>query len=651
MMKCTRLRWILAAAASAALAGTAGSAMAQYRVGSDGRSRDANNRIGSGGINDAQATPAGPVNPYQLNNQIVTGQVTGGRQFRGFVPYSDPNVFHGITAGSLSDDFIKQSSGAPYGGVNQNNAQQVQPFYGQDRATALPQGFVQQQPGGGFVPAPEVTRQPNDLRLGETLNIPTTILPQPGQLVLPGPVDPNTQTSSVITASPLYGVRQWNLGDQADQNFLYGANPANVMGARMDPAMLQHMREELAQSALTDQTGGEEAGTGTAANGTNQAGGPNARGAKAGANGAGAMPTPFDAPQNRSLNSSSALQSNANTGGSALNSNLVTGEGTRNRLLTAPERQSTQYAALKDRLARYRAANEIGDQAAAREFADQMRQQKLQQAKGQGTAGQATAGAQPTLPGATGANQTPGAVGAGGMGAAGAEQPVAGAGGLKPGVPPMPGSTPPGAENPPQTGAGTAKPEIPGSINTDQGMAAKPQPLQVHSLAQGVQAKGLADLLKEAEADMKAGKYNSALEQYELADQVAPNNPLILLGRANAELGQSYYTRAAQHLHEAFMKDQALLMGQYDLRDWLGQDRLEFLSKDLREIANRETKEARPLFLLAYIAYNTGNERRGAAYLDLAEKRAGGQDPLYPLLRKYWVLPTDAGPSNDVLNK
>src|SRR3954449_12814386 len=120
-----RLNWVLAAAVSAALAS---SALAQYRVGSDGRSHDANNRIGSGGINDAQATQAGPVNPYQLNNNIVTGQVTGGRQFRGFVPYSDPNVFHGTTAGSLSDNFIRQSSAAPYGGVNQNNAQQVTTF-------------------------------------------------------------------------------------------------------------------------------------------------------------------------------------------------------------------------------------------------------------------------------------------------------------------------------------------------------------------------------------------------------------------------------------------------------------------------------------------------------------------------------------------
>jgi hypothetical protein len=663
MMTISRLRWVLMAAVSAGVASTAATAMAQYRVGSDGRSHDANNRIGSGGINDAQATPAGPVNQYQLNNSIVTGQVTGGRQFRGFVPYSDPNVFHGITAGSLSDNFIKQSSGASYGGINQNNAQQVTQFYGSDRATAVPPGFVQQGQGGGFVPAPAVVREPNDFRLGETLNVPTALLPQPGQLVLPGPVDPNTQTSSVITASPLYGVRQWNMGSEADQNFLFGASPANLQGARMDPAALQHMREELTQSALTDQTAGGE-DVGAAANTGDARTGMNPRGDRTGTGDAkgGTMQTPFDSPQNQSLNSAASMRSSSVNKGSALNANLVTGEGTRNRLLTAPERQSTQYAALKDRLARYRSANELGDTSAAREFQAQMREQKLkQQQKQPGVANAGGTGQAPGQPGAM-ANQPGNPPGTGmgtGMGT-GTTTPGMGSGTnvsgqqpktgelARPGVGAMPGTTPPGGEQG-QAGAATpAKPEIPGSISTDQN---KPQPLQVHSLAEGVQAKGLADLLKEAENMMKSGKYSSALEQYELADQVAPNNPLILLGRANAELGQSYYTRAENHLRQAFMKDQALLMGQYDLRTWLGQDRLEFLSKDLREIANRETKEARPLFLLAYIAYNTGNERRGAAYLDLAEKRAGGNDPLYPLLRKYWALPTDAAPANDVLNK
>ena len=48
-----------------------------------------------------------------------------------------------------------------------------------------------------------------------------------------------------------------------------------------------------------------------------------------------------------------------------------------------------------------------------------------------------------------------------------------------------------------------------------------------------------------------------------------------------------------------------------------------------REVASADEKSPTPVFLLAYVAYNTGNERRAAAYLDLAEKRSDGKDPTY----------------------
>ena len=73
-------------------------------------------------------------------------------------------------------------------------------------------------------------------------------------------------------------------------------------------------------------------------------------------------------------------------------------------------------------------------------------------------------------------------------------------------------------------------------------------PIKVPSLAQGVKAKSISDYLKAAEASMKDGKFTSAFDDYDKAEQVAPNNPLIKLGRANAELGDSYYARAEAHL-------------------------------------------------------------------------------------------------------
>jgi tetratricopeptide (TPR) repeat protein len=170
-------------------------------------------------------------------------------------------------------------------------------------------------------------------------------------------------------------------------------------------------------------------------------------------------------------------------------------------------------------------------------------------------------------------------------------------------------------------------------------------PVKVPSLATGVKGKGLADTLKNAENLMKEGKFTSALDQYDTAEQVAPNNPLTRLGRANAELGAAYYARAEAHLRDVFQKNPELLAGQYDLTNMLGEQRMQVLVKDLKEIANREQKEARPVFLLAYIAYNTGNEQNAEAYLDLADKRSGGKDPFFQLLRQNWALPGAGAPT------
>jgi hypothetical protein len=76
----------------------------------------------------------------------------------------------------------------------------------------------------------------------------------------------------------------------------------------------------------------------------------------------------------------------------------------------------------------------------------------------------------------------------------------------------------------------------------------------------------------------------------------------------------------------------------------LGEDRLQFLVRDLKDLATKNKQDPRYPFLLAYIAYNTGNEKNAAAYLDLADKRSGGRDPFFKLLHSRWNLPDDTTP-------
>jgi tetratricopeptide (TPR) repeat protein len=138
---------------------------------------------------------------------------------------------------------------------------------------------------------------------------------------------------------------------------------------------------------------------------------------------------------------------------------------------------------------------------------------------------------------------------------------------------------------------------------------------------------------------MKEGKFASALDQYDAAEAVTPNNPLIWLGKANAELGAGFFKRAEAHLQQAYSTDNALMMGQYDLGAMLGEDRLTKLVSELKDNYSKDKTQSMPLFLLAYIAYNTGHEPQAMAYLDLAEKMGNAQAPFYKSLQQHWSLP------------
>src|SRR6266478_4765403 len=72
-------------------------ALAQFPVqGQDGHANDANNRVGSGGYNNG--VPRGPA---VTGNQIVTRNVTAGREFRDRVGYTDPYSFTGPIGGGV----------------------------------------------------------------------------------------------------------------------------------------------------------------------------------------------------------------------------------------------------------------------------------------------------------------------------------------------------------------------------------------------------------------------------------------------------------------------------------------------------------------------------------------------------------------------
>ncbi len=618
--------WILAAAVSAVTLLPVSVSMAQYQI-NTGHTNDVNNRIGSGGQNaDSRIGKSGQSSGV-TGNDIVTGNVTGGKAFQGFVPYGDPRAFRGTLAEHNSDIFIRDPSGTPYAadsGYN-SNAQNARPFFGDGRGVAPPDGFIRTAVGSsGYIPGPALdpTLNPSaGVTKTLTADTTTTNTPQFGQTVMQGPIDQSTNSDTLFTASPLYGVRQWNAGVDSDQTFI--ARYSNVFGdvanrLPLSDSQLQDMQREVLQQAgfLPDQQNQIMRNLQNQQNQQNSLN-PNLaqpslnsdvnQTASPDANLAQPLGAPLNSPNNSSL-PQGQLQSNVPS--NPLSGDMGTGQGISARMMVPAAEQSAANAAIEQRYEQLYGKKTENDVDRAADFNKQLMQAKSQEQKS-GQPGTAQPGA----------------------GQPGAAQP----GAAQPGA---------GATNSPG-GTGAESLSVPGPTNAG---AAKAPP-QIKSFAEGVKAKGLSDLLTKGESEMKEGKWFNAIEQYDMAQRVAPNNMLIAVGRANAELGGSYYGRAEADLRRAFTQDPATLEGQYDLRTMIGNDRLEFLVKDLKDINTKNPTQSRSVFLLAYIAYNTGNERMAQGYLDVAQKRAGAGDTFYQLVRKHWSLPAqDATPAPD-LNK
>jgi tetratricopeptide (TPR) repeat protein len=559
-------------------------ASAQYQTNTQGTALDANNRIGSGGVNTYRAAPSVGV----MGNNIVTGNVGGGKEFHGRINYSDPTSFEGFAPGKAVDDFTKNSVGvgAPYSPPTMPSGTTA--YFGASRFAAPPPGqgqfAVLPNSGGAYVAATPDLMQSNDLRLGAQIGAtdPTAGVPRPGELILPGPVDPTGNQTPVYSASPLAGVRQLSPSDVTDlatMSRFTGMSQQSVLDRlNLNSNALTRIQQELRMDASP-----------ALAN----AAMPNANvNAAAAANAPGAARGTLQTLENPVNNPMVAAQVDATLQNGPLGGALETQQTYYNRVLGTPQQQSKQYDELKKRLDQYEGQQKTTAQTNTDQFNKAMRDKAAAAEQLQAK------------------SQTPGAPGASGATIV---------------------NPPANAKTPPKSQELT--------------------PLSINTLTSGVQGKGLKEMLGNAESLMKQGKYSSAIEVYGAAEAVAPNQPLIWIGRANAELGAAYYNRAEAHLKQAFTSDQALLMGQYDLRSFLGEDRLQSIIKDLKEIANGDPKATTPLFLLAYISYNTGNESRAAGWLDLAEKRSEGKDPTIKMMREHWSLsnptssPTEVTPT------
>lgn len=573
--------------ATATLPLMAASAFAQIRVDTS-QSPDANNRVGSGGSN----------NPIMINHQITgndiaNGNVTGGAAFQGNgVPFNNPSDFHGPVAGLGIDTFIRDSTGVPTGAHPMMTPGYAGPqaFYPASITTTPPDGFVSepgyQGGGGNFTAAAPITAQPQDLRLGVidyTMNPP---LPVPGDLLIPSQVDPNAPSSPTqyFSASPLYGVRPFQ--SQTDNSSVTSTSTTGIPGAAQpqltDQDRIMAMRRELVQAAQQ---------------GTSGQNNPNQPLTQVSGNG----PLQPLMPGGTTTNINAPLTPLQPTGSALMPISVSPLAGDTSRIpdvqLPTPAQQSQQYAQMQQRLAAYNKEHPATPIDSSQEFLTDLQARRLSEPN-PNTPSSPT-DVNPDNPQAILPNPTP--------------------------TPDNTGVIPPSPQSP-------AEPALP--------------PVEVSSLATGIKAPGLAHLMNDAEDQIQHQQYGKAIETYDDAAAVAPNNPLIPIGRANAELGGSYYQQAAADLRAAFKQDSAVMMAQYDLERILGDQRIKFIVTDLKQIASDSPQNPTPVFLLAYIAYNTHHEDRAAGWLDVADKRSGGTDDVIPLLKKYWTFNPSTQPSD-----
>lgn len=601
-------RSTILALAVAGVLGVTQVSQGQTRVDRSG-ANDANSRIGSNGRNDNR--PPQP-SPWEVNNAIIYGNVTGGKQFRGSLQSRDPREFRGNTGNRNVDNFVRDSAGVTTGGVTTFNANQTRGYFGDSRGVAPPPGLTGVTSLGGFSPPQPAAWRTVDPRLQSLSSGQVSTVIRPDQFGGPGPMD--TQFApNALTISPYTRQQAINPALLSDYTQL------NRNGASsLTPGVLSDL-QGLNQNATSGAGRNSQPGQSGA---VNPAGGPQGDGPGPGA--PGAINNAVNPTALPGTGASDAVRSGAVN--NAISPAAGAEPGIRNKIVGMAE-QSSVYGNLAAKKAEQDIAKRPGqsNEDASRAFNDQVRARAAKEKEGAvkdpGKTDAAAPGQNNAKPGNNNAGPTP---------------PTPDNMMVKP------GDLAPKADDLRVKPGDLLKPEGDNTVVTPPTTVA---PLKVGSLAGSSGSKGLNELLAKAEAQMREGKFASAIESYDSAETLTPGNPLIKLGRAHAELGGQYYRRAEASLRKTLAGDKNLLAGQYDLKGMLGEERLAGVTKDLAELMTKNPNDVGAAVLLAYVYYNTGDERRAAAQLDLADKRANGDDQFVKLLKESWTLPQTGVPS------
>ena len=136
------------------------------------------------------------------------------------------------------------------------------------------------------------------------------------------------------------------------------------------------------------------------------------------------------------------------------------------------------------------------------------------------------------------------------------------------------------------------------------------------------------DLLQKADAEVQLAVIDAMTS--------APREPFIRAGLVNAQLGAGMIRSAAHSLRILYEKHPELIATRYGENLLPKASRLKWVQGELQNMINNPTSTADPGLMMAYLGYQVDSRQLIRYGLAVAEGRSP-KDPLLPLLRRIWL--------------
>lgn len=162
----------------------------------------------------------------------------------------------------------------------------------------------------------------------------------------------------------------------------------------------------------------------------------------------------------------------------------------------------------------------------------------------------------------------------------------------------------------------------------------------MRSLAGQTESKA-SELLKEAEAQMAEGQYFDAERTYQRVLTLKPSDPLVHVGRVHALLGAGMIRSSALQIRRLFEAHPELIAARYEEPLLPNNEQLIRVQEDLTTLADTQDAANAAGVMLAYIGYQKDSKTLMRYGLAVAET-ASPNDSLVPVLRQIWL--EDASP-------